>query len=169
MFDVELIGIRGKGKYANKSFVFSNTLLLHKQHTGLRDLNLREEVDNLVNNSGSGEILLRRREFGQDIQHPRGRIGHSRHHRNTRLRNLHRLPLRPRLQVLLDEPPPPHQRPVFLRRGLELPRQSPSPLPPGPGTAAVAASFRSASAGPRSPTQIATLPAIEHDEKTHVT
>lgn len=40
VFDVELIGIRGKGKYANKFLVSTNTLLLHNQYTCLRDLDL---------------------------------------------------------------------------------------------------------------------------------
>ena len=48
VFDVELIGIRGKGKYANKFLVSTNTLLLHNQYTCLRDLDLGQQVDHAV-------------------------------------------------------------------------------------------------------------------------
>ena len=57
VFDVELIGIRGKGKYANKFLVSTNTLLLHNQYTCLRDLDLGQQVDDLVHHGGSGEVL----------------------------------------------------------------------------------------------------------------
>ena len=161
VFDVELIGIRGKGKYANKFLVSTNTLLLHNQYTCLRDLDLGQQVDDLVHHGGSGEVLFRRRQLRQNVHHPRWRIGSSGDHGDIRLRDLHRLALRAGLQILFDESPPPHQRLILLGGGFKLAHKCPSTLPPGSGTAAAAASSRSASLAPHSTTQIGPLPAIQ--------
>ena len=69
VFDVELIGIRGKGKYANKCSV-----CLNKPDTHPRQLHRGKDINQGVHNRASRLASIRHWQLPNDLAHPQGSL-----------------------------------------------------------------------------------------------